>query len=88
MSIEMKAFNLSQVIIETKYWIENIGLTTLYIDQRFLFQELQASANLLVQARSGLLSGLEEQKAVADSEARERSSILGKFRNMEHQVSD
>ena len=24
---------------------------------------------------------------MADSEARERSSILGKFRNMEHQVS-
>ena len=56
-------------------------------DRKFLFcQELQASANLLVQARAGLLSGLDEQKAVADSEARERSSILGKFRNMEHQV--
>ena len=52
----------------------------------FFFQELQASANLLVQARAGLLSGLDEQKAVADSEARERSSILGKFRNMEHMV--
>ena len=29
----------------------------------------------------------DEQKVVADSETRERSSILGKFRNMEHQVS-
>ena len=52
-----------------------------------VFQELQSSANLLVQARAGLLSGLDEQKAVADSEARERSSIHSKFRNMEHQVS-
>ena len=58
----------------------------LIIISDFFFQELQASANLLVQARAGLLSGLDEQKVVADSEARERSSILGKFRNMEHMV--
>ena len=62
-------------------------MITLVIIGYFIFQELQASANLLVQARAGLLSGLDEQKAVADSEARERSSILGKFRNMEHMVN-
>ena len=60
-------------------------MTTENADLLSQLQELQASANLLVQARSSLVTGLEEQKSIADMEARERTSILGKFRNMEHQ---
>ena len=48
-------------------------------------QELQSSANLLVQTRAALGRSLDEQKAVADNEARERCSILSKYRNMEHE---
>ena len=68
--------------------MENVKrrLTSENADLLSQLQELQSSANLLVQSRSSLVSGLEEQKAVAESEARERVSILGKYRNMEHQV--
>ena len=61
-------------------------MTTENADLLSQLQELQASANLLIQARSSLVSSLDEQKAVAESEARDRVSILGKYRNMEHQV--
>merc|ERR1711936_1048076 len=49
-------------------------------------QELENSANLLLKTKAGLASSLEEQKRIADDEARERSSLLGKYRNMEHEV--
>merc|ERR1711910_266497 len=49
-------------------------------------QELENNANLLLKTKSGLASSLEEQKRIADDEARERSSLLGKYRNMEHEV--
>ena len=45
-------------------------------------QELENNANLLLKTKSGLASSLEEQKRLADDEARERSSLLGKYRNM------
>merc|ERR1719430_1992493 len=47
-------------------------------------QELTANASLMVKTKSALVSALEEQKAIADNEAKERVSLLGKFRNMEH----
>ena len=47
-------------------------------------QELQASANLLLKTKSALVSALDEQKAVADNEAKERLSLLGKYKNLEH----
>merc|ERR1711976_610792 len=49
-------------------------------------QELENSANLLVKTKAGLVSALDEQKRIADDEARERTSLLGKYRNMEHEV--
>jgi len=49
-------------------------------------QELENAANLLVKTKAGLVSALEEQKRIADDEARERTSLLGKYRNMEHEV--
>merc|ERR1712198_649436 len=36
--------------------------------------------------KAGLVSALDEQKRIADDEARERTSLLGKYRNMEHEV--
>merc|ERR1712112_171953 len=47
-------------------------------------QELNANASLMTKTKSALVSALDEQKALADSEAKERVSLLGKFRNMEH----
>merc|ERR1719500_1326716 len=47
-------------------------------------QELTANASLMVKTKSALVAALDEQKAIADNEAKERVSLLGKFRNMEH----
>merc|ERR1719430_2976323 len=47
-------------------------------------QELSANANLMLKTKSALSAALEEQKAIADSEARERVALLGKYRNVEH----
>merc|ERR1719273_2529884 len=47
-------------------------------------QELAANASLMTKTKSALVSALDEQKAIADNEAKERVSLLGKFRNMEH----
>merc|ERR1719225_880351 len=49
-------------------------------------QELENSANMLVKVKSGLVALLDEARAVADNEAKERQSLLGKFRNAEHEV--
>ena len=49
-------------------------------------QELENVANLLVKTKSGVAHALEEIKGVADHEAKERSSLLGKYRNLEHIV--
>jgi myosin heavy chain 6/7 len=47
-------------------------------------QELNANASLMVKTKSALVAALDEQKAIADSEAKERVSLLGKYRNLEH----
>merc|ERR1712240_209247 len=47
-------------------------------------QELNANASLMVKTKSALVAALDEQKAIADNEAKERLSLLGKFRNLEH----
>merc|ERR1712038_2245488 len=49
-------------------------------------QELQNNAGLLAKTRAGLASSLEEAKAVCDHEAKERVSLLGKYRNLEHEL--
>ena len=48
-------------------------------------QELDNNANLLVKTKSALASALDEQKRIADDEAKERVSLLAKYRNMEHE---
>merc|ERR1719219_661901 len=47
-------------------------------------QELSANASLMVKTKSALVSALDEQKAIADNEAKERVNLLGKYRNLEH----
>jgi chromosome segregation ATPase len=47
-------------------------------------QEMNATASLMVKTKSALVAALDEQKATADNEAKERVSLLGKFRNLEH----
>merc|ERR1719323_1895294 len=49
-------------------------------------QELQNNAALLAKTRAGLASSLDEAKGVADHEAKERVSLLGKYRNLEHEL--
>merc|ERR1712002_574879 len=47
-------------------------------------QELNANANLMVKTKSALVAALDEQKGIADNEAKERVNLLGKYRNLEH----
>ena len=49
-------------------------------------QELESDANLLLKTKTALAAALEEQKANADSEAKERVALLGRYRNMEHEA--
>merc|ERR1712214_38816 len=49
-------------------------------------QELENNANMLVKVKSQLTSQLDEAKRVADDETKERSSLLGKFKNLEHEL--
>merc|ERR1719507_1809282 len=50
-------------------------------------QEMENSANLLSKVKLTLADQLDEARAVADHEAKERQSLLGKFRNAEHEVA-
>merc|ERR1739838_1023322 len=49
-------------------------------------QELESNANLLVKTKSALVAALDEQKRIADDEAKERVSLLAKYRNLEHEA--
>merc|ERR1719365_489028 len=68
--------------------IENVKrrITTENGDLLHQLQELQNAANLLMKTKSALIAALEEQKCVANHEAKERVSLLGKYRNLEHEV--
>ena len=48
--------------------------------------ELSSSLNLISNAKASLASQLEEARGNADAEARERSLLLGKYRNQEHET--
>merc|ERR1719418_539163 len=50
-------------------------------------QELENSANMLAKLKVTLADQLGEARAVADNEAKERQSLLGKYRNAEHDVA-
>merc|ERR1719495_2663966 len=49
-------------------------------------EDLEASASLMIKLKSSLVNQLDEQKRIAEDEARERLSLLGKYRNLEHEV--
>ena len=97
-SAEKSLRNLTNTLNELNKKVEecnlNLGdmeqakrrLTSENADLLRQLQELENSANLLVKTKAGLVSQLDEQKRIADDEARERSSLLGKYRNMEHEV--
>merc|ERR1719190_158830 len=48
--------------------------------------DLDNNLNILSKVKGSLASQLEEIKALADNEARERGLLLGKFRNLEHEL--
>merc|ERR1712002_436075 len=49
-------------------------------------QELESSANLLLKTKAALVAALDEQKMIADNESKERVSLLGKYKNLEHEA--
>merc|ERR1712051_761706 len=49
-------------------------------------QELENQANMLAKYKIQLQSQLDEAKRVADDEAKERQALLGKFKNLEHEL--
>merc|ERR1711988_1445750 len=49
-------------------------------------QELENNAGMLGKIKAQLASQLDEAKRVADDEGKERMSLLGKFKNLEHEL--
>merc|ERR1712061_640077 len=49
-------------------------------------QELENSANMLHKLRIQLVAQLDEARRMADDEAKERMSLLGKYKNLEHEL--
>jgi len=48
--------------------------------------DLENNLNMLAKAKSALAAQLNDIKALCDNEARERQLLLGKFRNLEHEL--
>merc|ERR1719278_856987 len=49
-------------------------------------QELENQANMLSKLKAQLQTQLDEARMVADGEAKERAALLGKFKNLEHEL--
>jgi myosin heavy chain 6/7 len=49
-------------------------------------QELQNNADLLLKLKVALVASLDEQRHIAEHEARERAALLAKYRNLEHEA--
>merc|ERR1719410_271154 len=49
-------------------------------------QELENQANMLGKLKAQLQTQLDEARHVADDEAKERAALLGKFKNLEHEL--
>ena len=49
-------------------------------------QELENVANMLSKTKVQLVSALGEQKRITDDEAKERLSLMGKYKNLEHEI--
>merc|ERR1711997_418505 len=48
--------------------------------------EINNNVNMLQKMKSSLVASLEEAKVIADNEGRERQLLVGKFRNIEHEL--
>merc|ERR1719361_16246 len=48
--------------------------------------EINNNVNMLQKMKLSLVASLEEAKVVADNEGRERGLLVGKFRNLEHEI--
>merc|ERR1712029_1104934 len=48
--------------------------------------DLENNLNMLAKAKAALAAQLNDIKALCDNEARERQLLLGKYRNLEHEV--
>ena len=48
--------------------------------------DLENNLNMLAKAKSALAAQLNDVKALCDNEARERQLLLGKYRNLEHEL--
>merc|ERR1712025_1224263 len=49
-------------------------------------QELENNANMLMKYELQLVNQLDDAKKIADFEAKERLSLLGKYKNIEHEL--
>merc|ERR1712213_209556 len=49
-------------------------------------QELENQANMLAKLKAQLQTQLDEARVVADGEAKDRAALLGKFKNLEHEL--
>merc|ERR1719225_518861 len=49
-------------------------------------QELENQANILGKLKAQLQTQLDEARLIADDEAKERAALLGKFKNLEHEL--
>ena len=47
-------------------------------------QEISSTASLMVKQKAALMAALGEQRGIAENEAKERLSLLSKFKNLEH----
>merc|ERR1712228_480293 len=48
-------------------------------------QLMEADANLLIKQKIAMVAALDEAKAIADNAAKDRISLLSKYRNLEHE---
>jgi len=49
-------------------------------------QELENNASMIMKFKIQLVSALDEAKKVADNEAKERQTLFGRFKNLEHEL--
>merc|ERR1712038_1663255 len=49
-------------------------------------QELENNASMIAKFKIQLVSALDEAKKIADTEAKERQTLLGRFKNLEHEL--
>lgn len=97
-SVEKQNHHLNQQLSDTTRRCEEANLTLSDFDNSkkkivienadFLrnIEELDNNNNVLSKIKQTLSAQLDEQRRISDDEAKERAFLLGKFRNLEHEV--